>query len=447
MLKKQIKNYTLLITGLISTILSIILLIKGKEVIKLMIYLIGSELILINVINIILLPFKKKYKLVDNLIKSIVNILFGISIIVFEKYIMASVTLIFGLYILLIAFINSISYIMYIKNNIKGKISVFINSLVSYIFAFILFINPTLNIKYVLIILSIYLMLYGIKNIINFIIQIIPKRIRNKIKSSIDFPIPIIIAMFIPKALLKEINDKLKIDKEPNFDYVKFDSKPKLFVIIHLAKSGSASYGHMEISYDGKVYSYGNYNMHSRKLFESMGDGIILIADKDKYINYCTKYKERYLIEFGIVLTEKEEKQIQKRIQKLITENTVPYYSDLELYEMGKLEKRDFNDMSSEIHKYANGKYLKITKGKNKLFFVLKNNCAAFAEQILKGSGKRIIKLHGIISPGTYYEYLNNAFLLKNTNVVSRKIYMEEKNARITRSRDSKKFTKKESNK
>ena len=43
MLKKQIKNYTLLITGLISTILSIILLIKGKEVIKLMIYLIGSE--------------------------------------------------------------------------------------------------------------------------------------------------------------------------------------------------------------------------------------------------------------------------------------------------------------------------------------------------------------------------------------------------------------------
>ena len=48
------------------------------------------------------------------------------------------------------------------------------------------------------------------------------------------------------------------------------------------------------------------------------------------------------------------------------------------------------------------------------------------AEQILKGNGKRIIKLNGIISPGTYYDYLNQAFLMKNSNVVTKKVYMEE---------------------
>ena len=62
----------------------------------------------------------------------------------------------------------------------------------------------------------------------------------------------------------------------------------------------------------------------------------------------------------------------------------------------------------------------------NKIFFVLKNNCAQVAEQILKGNGKRIIKLNGIISPGTYYDYLNQAFLMKNSNVVTKKVYMEE---------------------
>lgn len=425
MLKSQIKNYTLLVIGIISIILSVLILSNGIELLELVIYLIGGLLIITNLLNLLLIPFKK-YKFIDTLIKTTINVIFGISIMFFSKYIITSFTLIFALYTLLISIVNIISYVIYVENNIKGKLNVFINAITSLIFTVILLINPTLNIKYVLIILSIYLMLYGLKNIINFIFQILPKKITNKIKARIDFPIPLLIAMFIPKALLKEINEILKVDKEKKFDYKKNDLKPKLFVIIHLAKSGSASFGHIEVSYNGKIYSYGNYNKHSRHLFDAIGDGIILVADKEKYIDYCIHNKKRYLIEFGIVLTEKEEKQIEKRINKLITENTEPFYSDLELYEKGKIMYDDFNDMSSEIYKYANGKYYRITKGKNKIFFVLKNNCAQVAEQILKGNGKRIIKLNGIISPGTYYDYLNQAFLMKNSNVVTKKVYMEE---------------------
>lgn len=425
MLKSQIKNYTLLVIGIISIILSVLVLSKGTELLELVIYLIGGLLIITNLLNLLLVPFKK-YKFIDTLIKTIINVIFGISIMFFSKYIITSFTLIFALYTLLISIVNIISYVIYVENNIKGKLNVFINAITSLIFTVILLINPTLNIKYVLIILSIYLMLYGLKNIINFIFQILPKKITNKIKARIDFPIPLLIAMFIPKALLKEINEILKVDKEKKFDYKKNDLKPKLFVIIHLAKSGSASFGHIEVSYNGKIYSYGNYNKHSRHLFDAIGDGIILVADKEKYIDYCIHNKKRYLIEFGIVLTEKEEHQIEKRINKLITENIEPFYSDLELYEKGKIMYDDFNDMSSEIYKYANGKYYRITKGKNKIFFVLKNNCAQVAEQILKGNGKRIIKLNGIISPGTYYDYLNQAFLMKNSNVVTKKVYMEE---------------------
>lgn len=425
MLKSQIKNYTLLVIGIISIILSVLVLSKGTELLELVIYLIGGLLIITNLLNLLLVPFKK-YKFIDTLIKTIINVIFGISIMFFSKYIITSFTLIFALYTLLISIVNIISYVIYVENNIKGKLNVFINAITSLIFTVILLINPTLNIKYVLIILSIYLMLYGLKNIINFIFQILPKKITNKIKARIDFPIPLLIAMFIPKALLKEINEILKVDKEKKFDYKKNDLKPKLFVIIHLAKSGSASFGHIEVSYNGKIYSYGNYNKHSRHLFDAIGDGIILVADKEKYIDYCIHNKKRYLIEFGIVLTEKEEQQIEKRINKLITENIEPFYSDLELYEKGKIMYDDFNDMSSEIYKYANGKYYRITKGKNKIFFVLKNNCAQVAEQILKGNGKRIIKLNGIISPGTYYDYLNQAFLMKNSNVVTKKVYMEE---------------------
>ena len=79
--------------------------------------------------------------------------------------------------------------------------------------------------------------------------------------------------------------------------------------------------------------------------------------------------------------------------------------------------------MSSEIYKYANGKFYKIIKGKYKKFFVLKTNCAMVVDFVLSSIGKQILCVNGIITPGSYYDYLNARFKLKNTNVISRKVY------------------------
>lgn len=43
--------------------------------------------------------------------------------------------------------------------------------------------------------------------------------------------------------------------------------------------------------------------------------------------------------------------------------------------------------------------------------------------KILKNIGKDVIAINGILTPGAYYEYLNNQFIRKNTNVITRKIY------------------------
>ena len=85
MLKSQIKNYTLLVIGIISIILSVLVLSKGTELLKLVIYLIGGLLIITNLLNLLLVPFKK-YKFIDTLIKTTINVIFGISIMFFSKY-------------------------------------------------------------------------------------------------------------------------------------------------------------------------------------------------------------------------------------------------------------------------------------------------------------------------------------------------------------------------
>ena len=45
------------------------------------------------------------------------------------------------------------------------------------------------------------------------------------------------------------------------------------------------------------------------------------------------------------------------------------------------------------------------------------------AQYVLSSIGKQILCVNGIITPGAYYDYLNARFKLKNTNVISRKVY------------------------
>ena len=48
------------------------------------------------------------------------------------------------------------------------------------------------------------------------------------------------------------------------------------------------------------------------------------------------------------------------------------------------------------------------------------------ADSIIGKSGSDLLKMSGIITPGTYYEYLNREFRKKNSMVISRTIYNAE---------------------
>lgn len=425
MLNKQIKAITFLLTGLFTIILGLFMLNNSEKTLILLINIFGYGIIIIGILKLLTTIFSKNK--FNSFIESIVNIIFGILIIFGNNVILISGIILFSIYLNIISLTHFINYLIYRNNNIKGRLLVFIKFITTIIFSIILFLNPKPNLKYLGLIFGLYLIIFGITNITDFLTEILNKKVKNKIKQSIKIQLPILLTMFIPKRLITLINEILEKEEDINkLDIKKNNLNPDIEVIIHLAKSGSASMGHVEIAYKNKIYSYGNYNMHSRKLFNSIGDGIVLIADKNKYIKYCVTHKERYLIVFGIKLTDIEIKEVEKRIEKLITTNTIDYYPDQALADMGKLENKVYNDMSSEIYRLAEGKFKKIIKGKHKKFFVLKTNCSMVANYILSSVGKNIIAINGIITPGAYYDYLNNRFMMKNTNVISRKIYTKE---------------------
>ena len=429
MVKEKINTITFLVIGVFLITTGILLLIENFLTLNTLILISGCLFCIKGTIDFFNYIIKKEKRNIINIILTILHISFGIICINNNSFILTTVSRIFSIYFLFIAITHLINYFIYVKYNIKGKLICIIKFIILFTLFILLLPKPIINAKYLSIIFSVYLILYGINSITNFLSEIIPLKTKNKVKKSINIQLPILFTAFIPPILTRYINELLETEEEKKFNSKKKNLTSDLEVLIHLAPNGSASMGHVEISFKDKIYSYGNYNRHSRILFDSIGDGVILIANKQKYIKYCIEKRQRYIIEFGISLTSYEKKIVEERINKLINTNTIDYFSDKQLAEKGLIPNKDFRDMSSEIYVEADGRYKKIISGKQKKFFVLKNNCVMVAQYILSSVGKEILAINGIISPGAYYYYLNKRFLMKNTNVISRKIYIKEKKA------------------
>ena len=71
--------------------------------------------------------------------------------------------------------------------------------------------------------------------------------------------------------------------------------------------------GHADLYFDNEIISYGNYDYHSIRVFESIGDGVLFTTpNKEKYIEFCQKNSKKTLFGFGLKLTDKQIKAVRK---------------------------------------------------------------------------------------------------------------------------------------
>ena len=427
MLKKRVNSIFLLISGIFFIITGALAIFAINDLFKIIIVIISYGLIFVGISLFILVLVKKdKSQYIQQLIKTAIDTFFGVFAISNTDLFISAIVFFFGLYFLCHAILHLINLYIYRIAKINGKLQIYFEFLLNFILSITIIFSEK-NTRYVGLLLGIYFICIGIINITDFITEIIPKKTSTKIKRAIRIPLPILATLFIPRFLLKTINNVLQTEQSiDDFSYTKNNQIPDLFVIVHLANKGTATFGHVEIAFDDKIYSFGNYNRHSRMLFDSIGDGIIAVADKKAYMEYEITVQDRYLIEFGIKLTQTQKNKLIRVINNLITKDVEPYYPDLQLYEMGLIEAGNYHDISSDLYKLANAKFYRITKGPHKKFFVFKTNCVMLAEHILGSLGKNVIAINGIIAPGTYYEYLNTEFKKKTTNVITRKIYTKQ---------------------
>lgn len=396
-------------SGLLFIIIGIIYIIRNYTVYTLSFKLLGILTLISSLLKLINLILKRK-KVLTNILDIFLNTILGILFINKPNLFIYLSTKIFSMYALIQSLCGFINLIIYKQDKLKGKIYILTTSTLSLMLSITLMFSKDTNSIYICYIIGLYLILYGITIISSSILT----------KTKIVLPLPIIFTMFLPniliKRILKGINPK-KINNNQDQD---------LEILIHLSKTGSASLGHVEIAFQGKIYSYACYNYLNRRLFGGIGDGIFGIFDKKAYLKYCICEKNRFIISYGVKLTNKEKENVTKEIDKLISTNTEIWYPEIKYYEDGLIEKRDFNEMANKIYKHANGKFYRFTKGKYKTFFVLRTNCATCVDNIFNAIGTKIINLEGIISPGTYYSYLEKEYHKKNSKIISKTLYTKE---------------------
>ena len=416
----------LLAQGFLFVLLGLILMVTGTwlpvTVIRLVLFLAWIA----TVLDLVLRIFKKSQS-TDTLGVALVKLLvlgylLGSNLATdVPIYILA---LVIGVYQIFHASINLVTYVLYRKNKIRPRFRLLLDGLVLVFLGGTSLLSSTGNSVFQLFVLGAYFFLYGVSNIRDgFLFE--EEIGKNHLKRRVRISLPIVLAALIPARTLAKINKFMQENADEREDIhlgiVKSGKTAELEIFVHTAETSLFSaIGHVDICYQGRVISYGNYDPSSETLFGMVGDGVLYFCDRDKYIDLCKRESQKTLFGYGIYLTPEMEKAVQKKLAEL-KQLTIPWEPSADKIMTGD-GKEDYT-YAYKIRHETDGELYKFIKSKFKSYFVLSTNCVLLADTIVGQAGTDILSPKGFIAPGTYQAYLDREFEKPNSIVVSKHVY------------------------
>lgn len=429
---KIVRNYigaaSIGVSGLLYIIAGITLLIWKFELppfIKLVILVYTAILSITS-----LLACLSKFTL-TKLVSGFAPITLGTLIVVNSEPIVSLYSFILGFYLVFIALIKMIDYLILKKNKTPGRLLVLINVIIILAFALPLLLETKMNIRSALLITGIFFIFYGLTNLGDFIVELLPIKQSNRFKSRVRVNLPVIMTSFLPKKGIEYINALLAVDDDGIIEEQSFksDDKPDLEVFIHVTEEGFGSMGHGDICFEGKIYCYGNYDHLSGKLFGSIGDGVLFtVEDRDQYIDFCAKSTKDSIFSFGLKLTDTQIEDVRESIEELFS-HVYPWKPLMQKYEENNaLFDKTPDDYASRLYESTRAKLYKFKDTSFKTYFVMTTNCVKLADRIIRATGIAAANPNGILSPGAYYEFFDRQYRLKNSIVISKQTYHHSAN-------------------
>lgn len=425
---KTISPFSILSKSIILFILGLIMLFSSDFIGSITTDMILTFLLVIGTLSMLTYIFNKEKRHISTLVEGILCISLGLFIKYNPIFLTVSIIRVIGLYALL-NFVGRITAaIILYKNNVKECVRGFIFSLISLGFGVVLLFYPLDYISIVDKICSIYVILISLTLFSDFLREILDiNAFKSNLKRRFRITLPIVYAAFIPQHLLDKINNFIKVNpnnkvlvESSDYDNLIDNSFSTIDIFIHLAPDCANGFGHVDISFDGITYSYGTYDSSSNRLFTLVSDGVLLEANTKKYINFINSKCNRSLIGFTLALNEIQHNAIKDKISS-IKNNCIHWECNSK-----KDPFKEYTDETNLMFLDTNCKFYKFKSGYFKTYFTLTANCVRLADTIVGSIGLDLIAINGIITPGTYYNYLDNLFKRKNTIVVKKQLYMKQ---------------------
>lgn len=327
------------------------------------------------------------------------------------------ISTLFGWYMLFTGLILQIEGIMDLKEKSKTGWSFLLLGLAGVIFAVVLFNSARSDPRLIQMVIGAYLLFQGVQLLSELYIFA-----HHSGSRSWSFrywsALPVYIVAAGPSLILRLVQSKKMNCELFPFDEHKNDQSVDLRVFIHTGLSGDHQFGHMTFSYQGIMYSYGNYDTAEEKLFRTFGPGILFTVPRDIYVNNCCLYEDSTLFEFGIHLSEEQKRRLEQILKDLRNE-AYRWYSPISRVPLShknflKLE----NDYACRLAWRTGSKFYKFRRGVWKTYWVLGSNCSLFVSRILHDLDENYVIPKGINTPGEYFEYFFEAWQDPKGNVV-----------------------------
>ncbi|MGL5312477.1 MAG: HdeD family acid-resistance protein [Peptostreptococcaceae bacterium] len=423
--KSYINRGNLLFTGISLIVVSIITFYARASFLNLVMKAFATAFIingLSQIINGIIIN-KNDIAKPTTISQSILNFMLGFGILMLPTISLSILPIVFALYLLLNGIAKLITIFIYWKNDIKIKFRLVTKCIIYFVFGITSLLAPLSHLNDILFIISIYLFLFGLDFMKDFISEIIPQKAKNKFKRKVRITLPVFLVAMIPHRVLKKVNAYLEVENEDANFTNDNSEEPDLEVFIHVTPSGVGMVGHVDLFYNGEIMSYGNYDESSYKLYGMIGRGVLFSCDKDKYIDFCLNYGNKTLFSYGLRLNEEQKINIEKRIKE-IKGNLVEWIPPV-VFENNNKGVEKYTDYASMLYKSTGAKFYKFNSGRFKTYFGLNTNCVLLADSVIGRCGTDVLSFSGIITPGTYYEYFKNEFGKRNSMVITRTIYTD----------------------
>ncbi len=257
---------------------------------------------------------------------------------------------------------------------------------------------------------GIYLIVYGLWQLMDMVGILINRNTEESLfLSSIRLKPPVLLTSFLPSIVLRKMRNQyqtLTADIEvlkPSVPLKSYDDTLDIF--FHLGDDVAFGFGHVDISIGGKTYSYGCYNEKSNRFGGLVSDGVILCCDTKPYIHFGQEVEKKLLISFSLGLSQEDGALIHSELDALLHTQCTPWFPE------------NASLFAPNAHFYT------LKEGDYRFYNAFRTNCVAVAELIGCMSGLMLMPSNGFVTPGAYYERLQNELRDPKSNVLKQTIY------------------------